>query len=103
MLKKLFMSDALDIRKIRPKAVTQVAAVKEESPGFWAFLNKDISLGGNKLPDRIKENFYLELGSLLEAGVDIRTALELSRDEQKKKKIRAVFDNVLNKVVKGAT
>jgi len=103
MQKKLFMSDALDIRKIRPKAVSQVAVVKEESPGFWAFLNKDISLGGNKLPDRIKENFYLELGSLLEAGVDIRTALELSRDEQKKKKTRAVFDNVLSKVVKGAT
>ncbi|HYE55525.1 MAG TPA: type II secretion system F family protein [Chitinophagaceae bacterium] len=100
------MSDALDIRKIRPRPAAQqrpAMQAAEGAGGFWDFLNKDISLSRNRLPDRVKENFYLELSSLLEAGVDIRTALELARDEQKKKKVRAVFEGVLNKVVRGAT
>lgn len=100
------MNERLDIRKI--KAQNTVSAAREEKPAsssspIWDLLNKDIRWGFSGLPDRVKENFYQELYTLLGAGVDIRTALELVRDEQKKKKTAAVFDNVLNQVVSGTT
>lgn len=99
------MNEPLDIRKIKAQRSNGVAGKsvpKEARPGIWDLLNKDISLG-DKLPDRVKESFYLELSTLLEAGVDIRTALDLIKEEQKKKKIKAVFDDVLQQVVTGNT
>ncbi len=39
----------------------------------------------------------------MDAGVDIRTALELIRNEQEKNKIKKVFDQVIQQVVKGAS
>jgi type IV pilus assembly protein PilC len=99
------MSESLDLRKIKAQR-RPIADGKSEatdaSPGIWELLNRDISLGSS-MPDRVKEGFYLELSTLLEAGVDIRTALELVRDEQKKKKIKAVFDDILQQVINGNT
>src|SRR5688572_3656933 len=100
------MSDSLDIRKIRTQQLPP-AAKPLQSPdkgiGFWDFLNKDIRFGSSRLSDKIKENFYLELWSLLEAGVDIRTALDLVKEEQKKKKLKNIFEDVQNQVVSGST
>lgn len=99
------MSNNIDIRKIKqkPKAASVENATDDGTSGFWEFLNKDIRFGADGLPERVKESFYLELYTLLDAGVDIRTALELIRNEQKKKKIKAVFDQVIQQVVKGAS
>lgn len=69
----------------------------------WDFLNKEITLFGSPLPDRIKENFYLELATLLPAGVDIRSALELIGGEMGKKKHRAIFAAILREVEGGAS
>jgi len=66
-----------------------------------AFLNKDIKLGGNKLNDRKKERFYSELETLLKAGVDIRSALALIEEEQKKKDIPH-YRLIREKVTEGA-
>lgn len=98
------MNEPLDIRKIKAQRSHDIVGKSEtkKAAGLWDLLNKDISLG-NKLPDRVKESFYLELSTLLEAGVDIRTALELIKEEQKKKKIKAVFEDISQQVVNGTT
>ena len=64
-------------------------------------LSKDILLLGKPFSDKIKESFYLELGSLMKAGLDIKTALQLISDEQAKKAPKAVMKSVLEKVLAG--
>ena len=97
------MNKSLDIRKIRSRHDVTNANQEMAKSSWWEFLNKDIRLGGSDLPDRVRERFYLELWTMLDAGVDIRTALELIRDEQKKKKIRVVFDKIIGLVIKGSS
>ena len=64
-------------------------------------LNRDIKLFGGKLGDRKKERFYSELSTLLKAGIDIRTSLELIEVEQEKKADRALFGGLRQNVVEG--
>lgn len=100
------MSDTIDIRKIKSQNVqapSSMANNPEKKEGFWNFLNKDIQLGGGSLPARIKESFYMELWSLLGAGIDIRSALELMGNEQKKKKTKKIFEQLLSDITTGST
>lgn len=100
------MNEKINIQKLRAGRNLQDTikdnAAKEEGK-LWDFLNRDIQLGSGKLPDKTKEDFYMELASLLSAGIDIQTALELIRDEQKKKKSKDVFSKIVNAVVGGVT
>src|SRR6516165_6924872 len=66
-------------------------------------LKKEIKLFGDKLPDKKKEEFYLELSTLLGAGVDIKTALDLIADEQKKDKDSIFFKGIKDFVIGGGT
>jgi RHS repeat-associated protein len=69
------MSDTIDIRRLnKPASPTPrpEEGVQKETGGIWAFLNKDIRLFGSSIPDKVREGFYMELSTLLEAGVDIR-------------------------------
>ena len=100
------MSNTIDIRQLR-----KTSSDKKEKPGepaaagqgIWGFLNKDIKLFGGALPDRVREGFYLELSTLLEAGVDIRSALELIMNEQPKKKHKAIFGDIAREIENGST
>ncbi|KAI9443774.1 type II secretory pathway, component PulF [Russula earlei] len=101
------MSESINISKLQRKQ----APVQEqpEQPGVASgnaianLLTKEITLFSNPLPDKIKEAFYLELSSLLEAGLDMRTSLELVRNEYKKKKYYTIFDEVLGLIVTGSS
>ncbi|PKP20790.1 MAG: type II secretion system F family protein [Bacteroidetes bacterium HGW-Bacteroidetes-21] len=78
--------------------------VKENVPKGSAlndFFSKDIQLFGKKLKDKKKENFFSELGTLLSSGIDIKTALELIIEEQKKKSDIQLFDSIYKKVIEG--
>jgi hypothetical protein len=66
-----------------------------EMAAITVYLNRDIQFGIDGKADRIKESFYLELWTLLEAGADIRIGLELIINEQKKKKSRIIFEDIL--------
>lgn len=112
------MSDSIDLKRLkktgRPPvtggqlgsalgaSTTRSAAEKRET-GLWALLNKDMRLFGSGLPDKLRESFYLELSVLLSAGLDIRAALELIKNEQAKKKHRIVFDDIARQIVSGST
>src|SRR5688572_23619154 len=100
------MSSALDIRKIKQQHTARQPVESKapaEKKSIWDLLNRDIRIGRGGLPDKVKESFYLELWSLLTAGVDIRTALDLVGEEQKKRKVKRVFSEVQNLVVSGST
>lgn len=101
------MIDKIDIRKSgrpSPAAAPKYEGLGEkDAGGVWAFLNKDIRVFGGGLPDKIKESFYLELSTLLAAGVDIRASLDLVREEQSKKKHQRVFMSVLQQITGGST
>lgn len=66
-------------------------------------LSRDISLFGKSFSDKAKESFYLELASLMDAGLDIKNALQLIRDEQAKKAPKVIFTGLLEKVINGKT
>lgn len=97
------MNEVIDIRKLKKNAPPESGSPSSDKKDFWGFLNTDIRFSRNKIPDKIKESFYLELWSLLQAGVDIRTALELITSEIRKKKTKQVFASIAELIVSGAT
>jgi len=78
------------------------AVKKAEDGGLMVLLNKDISFGGNKLNDKKKEAFYLELSSLLQAGINLKSSLELITADQEKEKDRTLFTQIQADVLKGS-
>lgn len=99
------MNNEIKINTLKKTTFTSKAAIKSntQEASFWNVLNKEITLFGNIVPDKIKEGFYAELGTLLEAGVDIKTALEIISEEQEKKKFKIVFENIAKSIVEGGT
>ncbi len=93
-------NSSFDINTIRAKpAVKKV----DGRASLQNLLQKDIRFGRQGLPDKIKESFYHELCILLEAGVDIRTALELATEQKLKKKYVQVFKLLREKIIEGET
>ncbi|WP_161964037.1 type II secretion system F family protein [Chitinophaga flava] len=90
----------LDINKLKTPARTAAAPTgetKEPSVPWW---QKDIQLGSG-MSDKIKADFFLQLYTLTEAGVDIRSSLELIVNQQKKKKVRAIFQKIYEDIIGG--
>jgi type IV pilus assembly protein PilC len=58
-------------------------------------------LGGKELPNKKKEAFYLELGSLLQAGINLKSSLELIVEDQKKEVDKKLFSTILQDVLNG--
>jgi len=74
---------------------------EENSSSFWAFMNKDISIG-TAFSAKRKQAFYEELGLLLRAGLDLQTALELLKENLKKKKEQEILARLLEEIISGA-
>lgn len=67
-----------------------------------AFFQREIELG-NPFGDKIKEQFYNEFASLIESGIDMRRAIQLIIDEQEKKRVRAILEQLQERIVAGAS
>lgn len=81
-----------------------VKPVKDNAKTSLAdLLNKDISFGSKELPDKKKEYLYLELSSLLQAGIDLKSSFELIMADQQKEKDKELFSNIQKAVLGGAT
>lgn len=92
---------AIDIRRYEAKKPAKKAAVKSETGSLLVLLNKDISFGSKELSDKKKEYFYLELSSLLHAGINLKSSLELITADQTKKNDKKLFVGIQEAVVKG--
>jgi type IV pilus assembly protein PilC len=79
----------------------KVVPERQVSPGLFDILNKDIAFGDGQLPDKKKEAFYNELGTLIRSGIDIKTSLELTSSSYTKAKDTALFASIQKEVVAG--
>jgi type IV pilus assembly protein PilC len=89
---------SIDLTSYKPKKTT----VKGTNGGSLAdILNRDISFGSKQLPDKKKEALYLELSSLLKAGINLKDSLELIVSGQRGEKDKELFSNIQTAVLKG--
>ncbi len=93
----------IDVTKYRASPAPAPAGGASGLDKLSGLLQRDIQLFGKKFGDKRKETFYLELGILLQAGVDIKTAFELIVEEQEHKETRALLEDVKNQIIAGKT
>ncbi len=71
--------------------------------GFVLFLNKERKLVKNTFKSKHKELFYNQLSVLLEAGVDIKSSMEIIIDEQKNINIKNLLVSIKDKLIAGSS
>ena len=84
--------------KLEDFSMPEATVEKPEKESIW---NRDISFGGNKLTDKHKATFYHQLRTLVSSGVDIRSSLELVRDQFKSRKSTAIIQQIIDELVRG--
>lgn len=92
----------IDIRKLEAKE-TKLNAEESRRKQFWSFLNTDIRFRRNHISEKVKESFYLELSTLLGAGIDMRNALQMILDDIKNAATKKLFYGVYESVLSGST
>lgn len=85
--------------KIQTVATNNVT--QESSP--FDFLNKEIAIFGNSFSNRSKEQFYSELSVLLNSGVNLKMALDLIAEMQKKKKDQKLVEELSHLILTGSS
>jgi type IV pilus assembly protein PilC len=91
---------SIDLNKYESKKVT-VTAKKSQSKDFFALFDRDLSFGKKELDDKKKEYLYLELSSLLQAGINLKSSFELITADQQKEKDKELFVKIQQDVVNG--
>lgn len=94
---------SIDLSRYEKKKVVKPAAGQDNDGGIMTFLNRDISFGSKELADKKKEYLYLELSSLLQAGINLKSSFELITADQKNEKDKELFNNIQNAVLNGVT
>lgn len=96
----------LDLSKYQKTGATPAAAgpaTGAKESGISKLLNTEISFFEKKFDAKQKEWFYSELGLLISAGVDIRTAFGIIELETENKKHRALIARISNDIVGGSS
>src|ERR1700744_3184371 len=94
---------SIDLSRYEKKKVAKSPAGKADDGGVMAFLNRDISFGSKELADKKKEYLYLELSSLLQAGINLKSSFELITADQEKEKDKELFQTIQKTVLNGTT
>ncbi|MBB5395100.1 type II secretion system F family protein [Mucilaginibacter sp. AK015] len=94
---------SIDISNLKKTKKKPAGTPESVTSQIAALFEKDFSFGGSGLSDEKKEYLYLELGALLRAGVDFKSAFELVASGQKKPQDAALFNRILQDVVEGAS
>lgn len=76
---------------------------KREKSSFSELFQKEITLFGSSFSIKVKEQFYAELGVLLNSGISLKTALDLIAEMQKKQKHRLLIEGLANEIIKGSS
>jgi len=92
---------SIDLSRYEKKKIAK--PVKGEGGGLIALLNRDISFGSKELSDKKKESLYLELSSLLQSGISLKSSFELIIADQKKDKDKLLYKKIQDAVLGGAT
>lgn len=92
---------SINLNRYQPKS--RKIKAHAQVPGLFEFLNKDISFGKQQLSDKKKEYLYLELSSLLQAGIDLKSSLELITTDQKRGKDKDLFVQIQQLILNGSS
>lgn len=92
---------SIDLRQYELKK--EQASSKKDGGGLSDLLNREINFGSKELSDKKKEYLYLELGSLLVAGIDMKSSFELITSDQQKQKDKDLYSKIQRSVLGGAT
>ncbi len=85
-----------------PNSTHQKSKVSSDLPAKKEnFFNRDISFFGNQFGNKKKERFYMDLRTLLMAGVDLKTVMELIIEEQEKEQHRKIYEGIYQNILKG--
>jgi len=93
---------SIDLSRYESKK-TPKSSKTDEGGGLLAFMNKDIGFGSKELSDKKKESLYLELSSLLQAGINLKSSFELITSDQQKDKDKELYKSIQDAVLKGVT
>ncbi|MDB5133282.1 MAG: gspF [Mucilaginibacter sp.] len=93
---------SIDLSQYEKKKIAKPAKTGGNS-GLTSLLNRDISFGSKELSDKKKESLYLELSSLLRAGINLKSSFELVMADQKKEKDKVLFKSIQDAVLNGTT
>ncbi len=74
---------------------------KSEKFDIDSLLKKEISLFGTSFSNKKKEAFYTELSVLLQAGLELKDALELIEKQQKKEVDKKIIKTLVEELIKG--
>ena len=81
---------------------TITAKATQTDKSLWSgLLQKEILLFGPTFGNKRKEDFYTEMGVLLKAGIQLKEALSLISENQKKEKWQAFFEGMVNDLISG--
>jgi len=73
---------------------------KASNSGALSFLTKEVSIA-KKLTAKDKEVLYKDLATLLKAGVDFKSALDILANQQRKKFVKTLLLNIKQEVISG--
>jgi type IV pilus assembly protein PilC len=93
---------SIDLSRYEKKKVAKPSKA-DNGGGLMALLNRDISFGSKELSDKKKEYLYLELSSLLQAGINLKSSFELITADQEKEKDKELFIKIQETVLNGTT
>ncbi|MDB5146188.1 MAG: gspF [Mucilaginibacter sp.] len=93
---------SIDLSRYEKKKVAKLSKA-DNGGGLIALLNRDISFGSKELSDKKKEYLYLELSSLLQAGINLKSSFELITADQEKEKDKELFIKIQETVLNGTT
>jgi type IV pilus assembly protein PilC len=93
---------SIDLSRYEKKKAVKIPKA-DDGGGLIALLNRDISFGSKELSDKKKEYLYLELSSLLQAGINLKSSFELITDDQEKEKDKELFKTIQETVLNGTT
>src|ERR1700748_2736219 len=94
---------SIDLSRYEKKKTVPSTKTEGNKEGLLALLNRDISFGSKELSDKKKEYLYLELSSLLQAGINLKSSFELITADQEKEKDKALFKTIQETVLNGTT
>ena len=80
---------------------TQKKPANKEGKGFSIQKALSYEIGGKKLSDSFKESFYGEMALLLEAGMNIKSALDLMGEQKKKEKHKKLLADIVYQLTRG--
>lgn len=66
-----------------------------------SFLKREVHLFNKPFSNKVKEDFYTELGVLLKAGVSLKEGLELIEKSQKKSQNRDLLETISSSIISG--